>query len=107
MTSFDLTQLCIHFGSLLLLAPWVGIYMSRVFSGEKHWLAFLTPVEKGLSALAGINPSEEMTWTRYLTALLLFNVLGIVLLLALQLTQSYLPLNPQKHPILMFQSRTF
>ncbi|NTV53200.1 MAG: potassium-transporting ATPase subunit KdpA, partial [Candidatus Firestonebacteria bacterium] len=102
MTSFDLTQLCIHFGSLLLLAPWLGIYMSRVFSGEKHWLAFLAPVEKNLYALSGINPSEEMTWPRYLAALLLFNALGIMMVLALQLTQAHLPLNPQKLPNVPF-----
>ena len=45
---------------------------------------------------AGFDPAEEMSWTRYAIALLLFNVLGAVIVYGLQRLQLFLPLNPQK-----------
>jgi potassium-transporting ATPase potassium-binding subunit len=49
-----------------------------------------------LYRLAGIDPGEEMPWTQYAIALLLFNVLGAFLVYGLQRLQLSLPLNPQK-----------
>jgi K+-transporting ATPase ATPase A chain len=49
-----------------------------------------------LYRLSGIDPAEEMPWTRYAIALLLFNVLGAVVVYGLQRLQLFLPLNPQK-----------
>jgi K+-transporting ATPase ATPase A chain len=46
--------------------------------------------------LCGIDSGEEMSWTRYAIALLLFNVLGAVIVYGLQRLQLLLPLNPQK-----------
>ena len=49
-----------------------------------------------LYRLSGIDPSEEMPWTQYAIALLLFNVLGALVVYGLQRLQLFLPLNPQK-----------
>jgi K+-transporting ATPase ATPase A chain len=49
-----------------------------------------------LYRLSGIDPGEEMPWTRYAIALLLFNVLGAIVVYGLQRLQLFLPLNPQK-----------
>ena len=49
-----------------------------------------------LYRLCGIDSAEEMTWTRYAIALLLFNVLGSVIVYGLQRLQLFLPFNPQK-----------
>ena len=49
-----------------------------------------------LYRLSGIDPGEEMPWTQYAIALLLFNVLGAFLVYGLQRLQLFLPLNPQK-----------
>ena len=49
-----------------------------------------------LYRLSGIDPGEEMSWTRYAIALLLFNVLGAVVVYGLQRLQLFFPLNPQK-----------
>jgi K+-transporting ATPase ATPase A chain len=76
--------------------------MFQVFSGKTHLLSFLAPVEKGIYALSGIKPEEEMSWTRYLAALLIFNGLGIAAVVGLQLLQGHLPLNPQKLPHVPF-----
>jgi len=45
-----------------------------------------------------IQPEREMTWKQYAGAVLLFNAAGWLLLYALQLTQSILPLNPAHLP---------
>jgi K+-transporting ATPase ATPase A chain len=49
-----------------------------------------------LYRLSGIDPGEEMPWTQYAIALLLFNVLGGLVVYGLQRLQLFLPLNPQK-----------
>ena len=49
-----------------------------------------------LYRLSGIDPGEEMPWTQYAIALLLFNVLGAFVVFGLQRLQLLLPLNPQK-----------
>jgi K+-transporting ATPase ATPase A chain len=49
-----------------------------------------------LYRICGIDPGEEMSWTQYAIAMLLFNVLGAVIIYALQRLQLFLPLNPQK-----------
>src|ERR1019366_8377760 len=46
--------------------------------------------------LCGIDPRDEMSWKQYAIAMLVFNVLGAVVVYALQRLQLYLPLNPQK-----------
>ena len=48
-----------------------------------------------LYRLSGIDPGEEMPWTQYAIALLLFNVLGAFLVYGLNRLQLFLPLNPQ------------
>ena len=49
-----------------------------------------------LYRLSGIDPGQEMPWTQYAIALLLFNVLGAFIVFGLQRLQLLLPLNPQK-----------
>jgi K+-transporting ATPase ATPase A chain len=53
-------------------------------------------VEGFLYRLCGIQSAEEMSWTRYAIALLLFNVLGAVIVYGLQRLQIFFPFNPQK-----------
>ena len=48
-----------------------------------------------LYRLSGIDPGEEMPWTQYAIALLLFNVLGGLIVYGLQRLQLALPLNPR------------
>jgi potassium-transporting ATPase potassium-binding subunit len=53
-------------------------------------------VEGLLYRLCGIQSTEEMSWTRYAIALLLFNVLGAVVVYGLQRLQIFFPFNPQR-----------
>jgi K+-transporting ATPase ATPase A chain len=52
-------------------------------------------VERFLYRLSGVDPQQDMSWTRYAVALLLFNALGALVVFALQRLQFWLPLNPQ------------
>lgn len=78
---------------LLLLAKPLGHLLAKLIAGEP--LPLLGRVETVLWRATG---HEEMNWQRYLLAILLFNGLGFVLLLALLLLQGHLPLNPQHLP---------
>jgi potassium-transporting ATPase potassium-binding subunit len=95
----ELLQLVLYFGLLIGLAPVLGGFMAHVFQGERTFLSgILGPVEKWVYRLGGIDTNEEMSWKRYFCAVLLFNVVGLVTLMALEMTQAWLPLNPQKFP---------
>ena len=52
--------------------------------------------EAFLYRLCGIDPRQEMSWTQYAIAMLLFNVLGAIVIYGLQRLQLFLPLNPQR-----------
>jgi len=45
--------------------------------------------------VCGIDPNEEMAWTTYAKAMLVFNLLGFLAVYLLQRMQGFLPLNPQ------------
>ena len=96
MTTNGFLQLATFFLVLLLLTKPLGIYMAKVFSGEKVFLSRLIyPIENLIYRICGINKTEEQPWTTYTLAMLLFNFIGAFLLYFLQRLQSYLPLNPQ------------
>lgn len=44
--------------------------------------------------MAGVDPSREMDWKKYLAAVLLFNAAGFLILFLSLLCQKWLPLNP-------------
>jgi potassium-transporting ATPase potassium-binding subunit len=77
----------------------LGGYMAAVLSGRIPRAArALAPVERWMYRLAGCTPTQEMHWTAYARALLLFNLCGILAVLALQRLQPWLPMNPQHLP---------
>lgn len=89
-------QIMLYLVVLLLLAWPLGLYMARVYQGERVWLAcWLRPLENGFYRLAGVNPEAEMGWRAYAAALLVFNGLGLLVVFLLQRLQGWLPLNPQ------------
>jgi K+-transporting ATPase ATPase A chain len=78
-----------------LFAIPLGKYMSKVFTGERTFMTPLVrPVETFIYRICSIDENKEMSWKRYTYALLIFNILGILFLFALQLIQNFLPLNP-------------
>jgi len=99
MKANDMIQVLLYFGLLIGLTPLLGRFMARVFGGERTVLSgILGPVERWIYRLGGVKADEEMSWKRYFAAVLVFNLVGLVTLLALEMTQAWLPLNPQKFP---------
>src|SRR5664280_1545809 len=81
---------------LIVLAEPTGKYIANVFRGNRTLLSpLLQPVERGLYRICGVDELGEMSWKSYATALLIFNVLGLIAVFGLQEVQFLLPLNPQ------------
>ncbi|MBP4050326.1 potassium-transporting ATPase subunit KdpA [Chromobacterium violaceum] len=96
MSTPAMLQLGLFLVVLIALAWPLGAYMTRVMQGENigpaRWFA---PLERCFYRLAGIKQEEEMGWRGYAVALILFNVLGVAAVYALQRLQGMLPFNPQ------------
>ena len=96
MTVKDSLQVLFYFIVLIVVSPFLGNFMAKVFNGERNILTrAMSPIERFIYRLCGIRPDAEMDWKAYLKALLYFNLAGFLVLLLIQLFQSGLPLNPQ------------
>jgi len=97
MTGNDIIQLVLYFGTLLLLAKPLGIYMAGIYEKKPSVLdRVIGPGERLFYRMCGIKPDEEMPWKHYAGAVLLFSGSGFLFLYLLQRMQGVLPLNPQK-----------
>ncbi|HEY6330632.1 MAG TPA: potassium-transporting ATPase subunit KdpA [Blastocatellia bacterium] len=97
MTSRGLVELLIYFLALLAITKPLGLYMARVFSGERTFMdRVLGPLERLIYRICRIDAEEEHHWTAYAAAMLMFSVVSLLVLYALQRLQMFLPLNPQK-----------
>ena len=96
MTLAGWLQIGLILGLAALTARPLGLYMARVFSGERCWLSPLVgPLERGFYRLAGVAPAREQTWLAYTLAMLVFSAAGFASLYAILRLQAYLPFNPQ------------
>jgi potassium-transporting ATPase potassium-binding subunit len=96
MNLYSWSQLIFYVVVLLLLAKPLGSFMAKVYQGEHIFLdRVLGPVERFIYRLAGVKPEEDMNWKTYAIAVLLFNVMGLLVVFAVQRLQAFLPLNPQ------------
>ena len=74
-------------------------FFTKVAMGDKNILTpLISPIEKSLYRLCGINPQLEMNWKKYALALMLFNGAGIVLVLAVLLSQIFYRSIPKAYP---------
>src|SRR5690348_10568363 len=96
MTATGWLQAVVFFAIVLAVTKPLGAYMARVFGGERTFLSpVVTPVERFVYRVCGIDPASEMSASGYLFATLAFSVVGLFYLYALLRTQAFLPLNPQ------------
>ena len=96
MTTNQVLQLSLFLIILLALVKPLGLYMARVYMGERTWAdPALKPIERGIYRLTGVREHVEMHWRTYALAMLICNVSGVLLVYALQRLQGILPLNPQ------------
>lgn len=94
----ELLGVIVTFAITVAIAIPFGKYISKVFKGEKSWLDFLSPVEKLIFRLCGIDPTKQMNWKQHLIALLSINMLWFVYTFIMLLTQGSLFLNPDGNP---------
>jgi potassium-transporting ATPase potassium-binding subunit len=96
MTSQAILLLLAYLGVLLLIVKPLGAHMARVFEGGRTFLhGPLGWLERGTYRALGIDPSEEMKWTTYCVALLMFSLVSLLFSYAALRLQGVLPLNPQ------------
>ena len=67
-------QILFFSAAVLLVTKPIGMFMARVFRGERTFLdPVLRPVERLLYRLTRVDEKHEMRWTEYSIAMLLFS----------------------------------
>jgi potassium-transporting ATPase potassium-binding subunit len=94
VTSQAWLMLGLYLVVLIALALPLATYIARIAQPDpiKGWCGKL---ERALYRVAGLKQTEDMPWTRYAVALLLFNALGVFVVYLVQRFQVWLPWNPQ------------
>src|SRR5215467_5930330 len=96
MTSIGILQILLFFGLILALTKPIGLFMARVFSGERTFLhPLLRPIEVVTYRLCGVREDQEQRWTQYAASLLAFSFASLLFVYFFQRLQGWLPLNPQ------------
>ena len=88
------STLALYLGVLAALSYPLAIYMARI--GDPAPIrGIFGKLERVIYRAAGVDAAQDMSWTRYAVALLLFNALGVAVVFLVQRLQVWLPLNPQ------------
>jgi K+-transporting ATPase ATPase A chain len=99
MTLNGWLQIIVFFVLIVLVTKPLGLFMARVFNHERTFLdPVLVPCERLIYRLTRVDAHHEMGWTEYAMAMLLFSVVSMLMLYALQRLQGVLPFNPQHLP---------
>jgi K+-transporting ATPase ATPase A chain len=97
MTVNGWLQILFFFALVLLVTKPLGVFMARVFNRERTFMdPVLRPVERFIYRVTAVDENREMGWIEYAISMLLFSVVSMVVLYALQRLQLHLPYNPQK-----------
>jgi len=97
MTFNGWLQIVIFFLVIVALAKPVGVYMFRVYEGDKQPLPrTLGRIERGLLRLCGLKDPKEQTWVQYAVAMLVFRAMGLFVTYVIMRLQGSLPFNPQQ-----------
>jgi potassium-transporting ATPase potassium-binding subunit len=87
-------SLILFLAVLIALAYPLGVYMARIANAAPIGGVF-GRLERIIYRPAGVDPGQDMPWTRYAVAVLLFNALGVAVVYLTQRLQLWLPWNPQ------------
>ena len=99
MTLNNAIQSLIFLFALLLAVKPLGLYMAHIYEGKSAGLnVWFAPVERWTYQLSGIDPKREMPWKQYAFSAMLFNIIGLAAVYAIQRFQTHLPLNPMAMP---------
>ena len=96
MFSSGTIEIVLYLAALLLLSRPLGLFIADVLEGRRTFLSpVLQPVERLFYRLAGVNALQETGWKPYAVGMLVFNLLGLLAVYAIQRFQHVLPFNPQ------------
>lgn len=99
MTLNGWLQIAVFMTAVLLLARPMGTYMTAVFERRRTFLdPVLASCERLLYRVTRVNPDEEMRWTQYAAAMLVFSAATLLLTYIVERLQAHLPWNPQHLP---------
>ena len=97
MTANGWFQILLYLAIILAVTKPLGVYMAKVFSGEKTFFdPVARPLERLLYRVTRVDEKQEMRWTEYAFAMLLFSAVSMLVLYVMQRVQGFLPFNPQK-----------
>ncbi len=95
MTSVGLLNIALYFLVILALTKPIGLFMTRVFQGERTFLhPVLRPLERLIYRLCGIREDVEQRWTQYAGSLIAFSLASFIFVYLIQRLQRVLPFNP-------------
>ncbi|MGO9273728.1 MAG: potassium-transporting ATPase subunit KdpA [Terriglobia bacterium] len=95
MTPHGIVLIAVYFGLLILITKPLGLFMAKLFEGERTFLhPVLRPVERLIYRLSGVREDEEQHWTRYSISLVAFSLVSFLFVYAIQRLQGILPFNP-------------
>ena len=88
MTLNGWLQIIVYLIILVLLVKPLGLFMAKVYQGERTFLSpVISPFERLIYRLSGVNTEEEMDWKKYSVSMLLFSLVGFIFLYLLQRMQ--------------------
>jgi len=97
MTFNGWLQIILFFLVILAITKPMGVYLYRVFEGDKQPLPrTLGRIERGLLRLCGLKEPKEQTWVQYAVSMLVFSAMGLLVTYLILRTQNSLPGNPQQ-----------
>ncbi|MGO8672834.1 MAG: potassium-transporting ATPase subunit KdpA [Capsulimonadaceae bacterium] len=95
MTFIGWFQIILYILVILAITKPVGTFLYKVFEGQR---TFMTPIlgwmEKLIYKVGGVDPDEEMPWTVYCGAMLIFSLVTLLVTYVCLRFQQNLPLNP-------------
>src|SRR5215831_4184065 len=96
MTGIGWLQILVFFAAIVAVTKPLGVYMFRVFEGDRQPLPrTFGRVEHLCYRLSGVDPKKEQTWKQYAFALLVFSAFGLIVTYLMLRLQGHLPWNPQ------------
>jgi K+-transporting ATPase ATPase A chain len=99
MTAQGWLQIALFLAAVLAVTKPLGAYMARVFNRERTFLdPVARPLERLLYRVTWVDETQEMRWTEYCCAMLMFSLVSLLVLYLQQRIQAVLPWNPQHLP---------
>src|SRR5215831_14438697 len=96
MTILGIAQIVVFFALILAITKPIGVFMFKVFEGERTFLhPILRPVERLIYRFGGVQEGVEQSWVVYSASVISFSAFGFLFAYGLQRLQGLLPFNPQ------------